>query len=99
MKEYSRIASFCNAEKFHFCQVSDSRFSWHINNAVILCKVTIAANVFVITKKSGAFLLPDLQEVTRMGIENPPPIYLIFSKFEKCGKYGILEQVKKAHLL
>lgn len=31
--------------------------------------------------------------------ESPPPIYLIFSKFEKCGKYSISEQIRKAHLL
>ncbi len=31
-RDTAGIASFCNAEKFHFCHVSDPRFSWHINN-------------------------------------------------------------------
>ena len=82
VKEYYRIASFCNAEKLHFCQVYNSRFSLNINNYNIHCFFGIKWNESFLTSierndnMPKVFLSPSTQEWNQYATDGNEELYM-----------------------
>lgn len=82
VKEYYRIASFRNAEKLHFCQVYNSRFSLNINNYNIHCFFGIKWNESFLTSierndnMPKVFLSPSTQEWNQYATDGNEELYM-----------------------